>query len=248
MSIPLASFTFLPTGLSVQFTDLSTNIPTSWLWDFGELPTQVIQNPAHTFSAPGVYTVRLTATNDDGSTQVIKSLNVSIDPTLPLSISDIINCKMPAGISIDEICKLNYIRYWQLYLQVLVDPVISDANVFIESAWTPLANMLIAELVAYQLIQDTVSQNAVPSSTSMGVQKKIKTGPAEAEWYSNFDAGANAFAPGGVFDQLRKSVCTTASRIRVNLPMCPPLTHKPQLFRKVGRRKITRSPYNPSLG
>lgn len=236
MAAPIASFTLLPTGLSVQFTDLSTNVPTSWLWDFGELPTQTVQNPLHIYSVSGQFTVTLTATNAGGSSQVTKTINISTSPVIPLSISDTVNCKIPASIKIDELCKFNYIRYWQLFLQILVDPTISDANVFDETAWTPLANMLIAELVAYQLIQDTVSQStASSSSSSTGGQKKIKTGPAEAEWYPNSAAGSSAFGEGGVFDQLRKSICTTASRLRINLPMCPPLAQKPLIFIKAGR-------------
>lgn len=251
MAAPIANFTFLPTGLSVQFTDLTTNVPVSFLWDFSDGPPSTDQNPLKVFSGAGNFKITLIATNPDGVSQVIKTINVAVTPTLPLSISDIVNCKVPAAIQVDEICKLNYIRYWQIYLQSLVDPTISDANVFIESAWSALANMLIAELVAYQLIQDTISQNAVPGASSMGSQKRIKTGPAEAEWYSNFDAGKDAFKEGGVFDTLRKSICTTASRIRINLPMCNPLTHKPSIFIKAGRKKKKKAkfPFNvPHLG
>ncbi|OPY36104.1 MAG: PKD domain protein [Methanoregula sp. PtaU1.Bin051] len=55
--------------LTVKFTDLSTNSPTSWSWDFGDgdgtNATQ--QNPVHTYTSAGMYTVKLTATNGDGS-------------------------------------------------------------------------------------------------------------------------------------------------------------------------------------
>ena len=48
----------------VQFTDQSQGTPTSWLWDFGDLSTSGQQNPTHSYSEPGRYEVRLTATND----------------------------------------------------------------------------------------------------------------------------------------------------------------------------------------
>ena len=68
---PVASFTGSPrTGsipLTTQFTDNSTNTPTSWLWTFGDGINTTIQNPAHTYSTAGVYTVNLTATNTAGS-------------------------------------------------------------------------------------------------------------------------------------------------------------------------------------
>ncbi|MGB7992613.1 PKD domain-containing protein [Methanoregula sp.] len=68
---PVASFTANSTSgtapLAVQFTDSSTNTPTSWLWNFGDGNTSTSQNPAHTYTSPDNYTVYLTATNAGGS-------------------------------------------------------------------------------------------------------------------------------------------------------------------------------------
>lgn len=67
---PTADFSGTPLAggkpLSVAFTDTSTGSPTSWLWDFGDGNTSTLQNPTHVYTADGVYTVALTATNDDG--------------------------------------------------------------------------------------------------------------------------------------------------------------------------------------
>ena len=43
--------------LTVQFTDTSTGRPTSWLWDFGDKNTSTDQNPKHTYTREGNYTV-----------------------------------------------------------------------------------------------------------------------------------------------------------------------------------------------
>jgi PKD repeat protein len=51
----------------VSFTDLTQNIPQTWLWDFGDGTTSNIQNPIHTYTADGTYTVILTCTNANGS-------------------------------------------------------------------------------------------------------------------------------------------------------------------------------------
>jgi PKD repeat protein len=68
---PVADFSGSPTAgnypLSVNFTDLSTNSPTSWSWTFGDGGTSTAQNPSHTYTAAGTYTVSLTATNSCGS-------------------------------------------------------------------------------------------------------------------------------------------------------------------------------------
>ncbi|MBP1929356.1 PKD repeat protein [Methanolinea mesophila] len=47
--------------LTVKFTDKSSGRPNSWLWDFGDGSTSSLQNPVHTYSSAGTYTVTLTA-------------------------------------------------------------------------------------------------------------------------------------------------------------------------------------------
>lgn len=63
-----ANTQLIETGSTVKFTDLSTNnadeSPTSWLWDFGDGNTSTVENPSHTYNAPGVYSVSLIVDND----------------------------------------------------------------------------------------------------------------------------------------------------------------------------------------
>lgn len=73
---PAADFSFATTQLDVDFTDLSTNDPTSWDWDFGDGNTSMDQNPSHTYAAGGQYQVCLTASNVAGSDQVCDSVTV----------------------------------------------------------------------------------------------------------------------------------------------------------------------------
>jgi PKD repeat protein len=67
---PVAEFAASPQSgdapLEVSFSDLSTNNPTVWLWDFGDGATSTLQNPTHAFTAAGVYTVSLAGSNDFG--------------------------------------------------------------------------------------------------------------------------------------------------------------------------------------
>jgi hypothetical protein len=53
--------------LTVQFTDLSTGDPDSWLWEFGDGNTSTEQNPVYTYTQVGNYTVNLTVENTCGS-------------------------------------------------------------------------------------------------------------------------------------------------------------------------------------
>lgn len=88
-SAPVAGFTANPTtvvaGNSVQFTDLSTNTPTSWSWTFtgGNPATSTLKNPVVIYATPGSYQVSLTATNSygSGSSTVPNYITVNAAPT-----------------------------------------------------------------------------------------------------------------------------------------------------------------------
>jgi PKD repeat protein len=78
--VPLANFTFVVNGLTVDFTDASTNNPTSWLWDFGDGNTSTQQNPTHVYTNSDGYNVCLTATNAAGSNTICLFIFALIPP------------------------------------------------------------------------------------------------------------------------------------------------------------------------
>ncbi|MCL2510980.1 MAG: PKD domain-containing protein [Bacteroidales bacterium] len=80
------------TGL-VAFTDLSSNEPNEWLWEFGDGKTSDLQNPTHQYLENGSYTVRLTATNDSGSASVEKEDFIIVEMPEQPEIEDITVCK-----------------------------------------------------------------------------------------------------------------------------------------------------------
>ena len=73
---PVAAFSFFVVDAAmhrVQFTDASTNNPTSWQWDFtnnGSFDSN-LQNPQFSFPAAGTYAVRLQAANAGGSDDIV---------------------------------------------------------------------------------------------------------------------------------------------------------------------------------
>jgi len=83
---PVANFTAdMMSGvapLTVNFTDLSANHPTSWNWTFGDGNVSDEQHPTHTFVQLGAgrnrYTVSLTASNEFGSNTTVR--NIIVDP------------------------------------------------------------------------------------------------------------------------------------------------------------------------
>ena len=53
-------------SLIVDFQDLSTGMPDTWLWDFGNGNTSIQSNPTAIYSSPGVYDVKLIVSNNNG--------------------------------------------------------------------------------------------------------------------------------------------------------------------------------------
>jgi gliding motility-associated-like protein len=101
---PVANFSAnIVSGCSpivVQFTDLSTNTPTSWSWNLGNTNTSTLQNPSTTYITPGVYTVTLTATNSSGSNTktIVGYITVSALPTVSFTADSSISCSLPRTI------------------------------------------------------------------------------------------------------------------------------------------------------
>ena len=64
--------------LSVQFTDKSTGLPTSWSWDFNDdgVADSSTQSPAYIYTTPGTYVAKLTVSNANGSNSKPETINV----------------------------------------------------------------------------------------------------------------------------------------------------------------------------
>jgi uncharacterized membrane protein len=79
-TIPVAAFSASPTSgyapMTVKFTDQSTNSPAAWNWNFGDGNTSTLQNPTHSYSTAGNYTVEFTASNAAGSNTVTGIIHV----------------------------------------------------------------------------------------------------------------------------------------------------------------------------
>ena len=93
-NVPDANFSGTPTVMCqagcANFTDLSTNTPTSWSWSFpGATPsTSTAQNPTNIcYSANGSYDVTLIATNSSGSDTLTISSYITVGAPVTVNIT-----------------------------------------------------------------------------------------------------------------------------------------------------------------
>ena len=85
--VPEANFGFSPASgevpLTVSFEDLSTYEPTGWSWTFGDTGTSLEQDPCHTYTEAGTYTVSLTASTSYGSDVKTRTGCIVVHPEPP---------------------------------------------------------------------------------------------------------------------------------------------------------------------
>jgi PKD repeat protein len=96
---PVANFTATPISgtapLGIQFNDTSSGTPTSWAWVFGDGGTSTLQNPTHTYSTTGTYSVTLTASNAGGNNSITKTGYITV--TIPVSGTVTLNSPYKGG-------------------------------------------------------------------------------------------------------------------------------------------------------
>lgn len=115
---PLAQFTASSTvvcpGTQIQFTDQSTNSPTSWNWSFpgGTPSTSTQQNPQVTYANPGVYAVTLIAANANGSDAEQRTAYITVTGAqAPLIEGFTSSTFLPSGWTAVNVANQN--AYWQ---------------------------------------------------------------------------------------------------------------------------------------
>ena len=108
--LPVADFesdySVAPFNSPVQFTDLSTNNPTAWVWDFGDGNTSFAQNPVHEFTEAGQFEVTLIAINCSGQSESKSSFIEVQDPALIVVAPSVLSVELESGETLDTLLTL----------------------------------------------------------------------------------------------------------------------------------------------
>jgi len=243
-----AAFKFDITGaLTLQFTDLSSGDVASREWDFGDGTTSTDENPTHTYSREGYYTISLVATGSDpdgdgpeGPENDVTLVKIGLNTlgyTLNMSFMDYIKLGLPSAVELNDDQIRVLLQKWETQIGPLVNPIIT--NYYLELNYPILYGQLVCDLVIFDIIvagskNYLLSVGQGENSGQGGKQvKAIETGPARAEWFSGSEVWGSIMAEGGLYDQVKDQVCALASSLRIQLYMCPQLkkdTVPPQVY------------------
>lgn len=140
-----ANFSGLPTSgpspLIVQFNDLSTGNPDTWLWYFGDGDTSTAQNPSHTYLTNGSFDVKLIASSGSASDSITKTAYITVS----------------SGISENNL---------KDYIKIFPNPFTNETNVVIEN---PNINVKLIEL--FDISGKKIKSIKNPESTKITIHR-----------------------------------------------------------------------------
>lgn len=194
--------------------------------------------------------------NNQAKTSLTGSIYELIDYYLPTELA--------MDMSLDE--KQVYIHKWQLYIGPLVNHEIPMEEYNNELYYEGLENQLIMELAVWDHLNTKLydllakSGKYLSNLTNIGEGdgengsrgdriKQITTGPSEVQYYDEFTESISslystyykALQPGGVIDELKKTLCMLAERLEIWLPIC-------QRVKKVMTPKVVNRRHAGPLG
>ncbi len=93
-------------GQAVQFTDISTSNPSNWQWDFGDGNTDTVKNPLHVYTASGMYSVTLIASNSGSCADTIQKINyilINPSPVADFTADVTQSCSAPLPVNFSDL-------------------------------------------------------------------------------------------------------------------------------------------------
>jgi PKD repeat protein len=203
---PVADFSANPTtaiaGQNVQFTDLSTNAPTSWSWTFpgGTPSTSSAQNPGITYNAAGTYDASLVATNVSGSDTEIKT-NYIIVVAVPVCSNPVAPQNGATGVSITANLQWNAVADatgYTLYFGTNNPPtnIVNGTNVGNVTSYDPVNDLSYSTVYYWKVIPYNANGSATGCSVWSFTTEATPNNPVQLS-YSDFESGWGIWTDGG---------------------------------------------------
>lgn len=221
----------------VQPYDMTGKTINLLMYDRSDTPVLLYTLPG----TVGIGTVSFTFTNIQTDLADLSDFQIIEDPSTLLQygsanftlaqdyvpFADIVTNETPPGLVIpDSYITLKNME-WRAFLQKAITPPIADVDMYNESAWPQLMNILIAKLIVFDYILKSLKSFLV--NNTLGDQgnganiKKITTGPSDVEFFDPFAGLAKFFTQtkyGSPLDDMATDLCQLAQRLVVYLPIC----------------------------
>lgn len=173
-------------GDQMVFTDLTTNSPTSWEWNFGDgTPLAYNQSPTHFFASSGIYNVSLVTTNVFGCSDTITyPIQIFDNPTALFGANTI--CQGDSTIFTNN--SINYVSsVWNFGDASIVDSNNNTSHVYATDG-TFSVELIVSSGVG---CVDTIQQNVIvnPNPVSSYSADSICLGLGNT--FSDLSTGAN---------------------------------------------------------
>ncbi|MDD3877259.1 MAG: M6 family metalloprotease domain-containing protein [Bacteroidales bacterium] len=158
---PTASFEAMPPvscNGDIHFVDLSSKMPTSWLWKFGDGTTSTLQNPTHTYYTNGYKTITLYASNSYGIDSLVRMNYIRIDKPIAPAASNQGNCT-PTSFVLNA--SVNYGGELHWYNQATGGTLLHIGNSFTTPILTQTTTYYVEELIPAQILNVGPATNAI---------------------------------------------------------------------------------------
>lgn len=199
MAKPICYFTFNINDLSVQFSDRSSGINLVYAWDFGFKvgDDEVVsnqRNPLQAFPAYGVYFVSLKVSNTDGYDIYFYSITIGEQPSLFTSVLELVNGELPGGLALELNTTKQLLQKWQLFFQGATG--LSNTDVYNETKYGPMWNVLISKLILRDLMLRTLNQAVLSPLQTKPNYQGIETEAITISDYERVFNAASVFTGG----------------------------------------------------